>query len=255
MYPVTVVVNLASRPRILVTPWRRELPTFLGERTVLDALDPAYPDRVADAGGLPLIVPRPPQGAEDQVAEEVLTLADGLLVSGGGDVDPHSYGAEDEGGNSDMDAHADAWEVGLLREAAHRGLPTLGICRGAQLMAVAFGGRLTQSLPPEAEHRAMDRMSPDEVLAERHPVELSPGSSIAAALGTERLDVNTIHHHGIADAGSLTVTGRAAGELIEALEPADGWPAIGVQWHPEKMDEPVQRRLFAWLIERASHSA
>ena len=137
-----------SRPRVLVTPWRRELPTFLGERTVLDALDPAYADRVTDAGGLPLVVPRPPQGAEDEVAVELLALADGLLVSGGGDVDPHLYGAEDEGGNSDMDARADAWEVTLLREAARRRLPTLGICRGAQLMAVAFGGRLAQSVPP-----------------------------------------------------------------------------------------------------------
>ena len=235
-----------------MTPWRRELPTFLGERTVLDALDPAYADRVADAGGLPLVAPRPPQGAEDEVAEELLALADGLLLSGGGDVDPRSYGAEDEGGNSDMDARADAWEVALIREAARRRLPTLGICRGAQLMAVAFGGRLAQSLPPEAEHRAMDRMSPDEVLAERHPVALAPGSALAETLGAERLDVNTIHHHGIADAGSLTVTARATGDLIEALEPSDGWPAIGVQWHPEKMSEPVQRRLFEWLVARSA---
>ena len=238
-----------------MTPWRRELPTFLGERTVLDALDPAYPDRVAEAGGLPLVVPRPPDDAAEDVAAVALDLAGGLLLSGGGDVDPRSYDAEDEGGNSDMDTRADAWEVALIREAARRRLPTLGICRGAQLMAVAFGGRLAQSLPPEAEHRAMDRMSPEEVLAERHPVELAPGSALAHALGTDRLDVNTLHHHGIADAGELTVTARAAGELIEALEPADGWPAIGVQWHPEKMDEPVQRRLFAWLIERASETS
>lgn len=235
-----------------MTPWRRELPTFLGERTVLDALDPAYADRVAESGGLPLVVPRPPQGAEDDIAEGLLELADGLLLSGGGDVDPHSYDAEDEGGNSDMDAHADAWEVTLIREAARRRLPTLGICRGAQLMAVAFGGRLAQSLPPEAEHRAMDRMSPEEVLAERHPVELVPGSALAGAFGAERLEVNTIHHHGIADAGSLTVTARATGDLIEGLEPSDGWSAIGVQWHPEKMEEPVQRRLFDWLIARSA---
>ena len=97
----------------------------------------------------------------------------------------------------------------------------------------------------------MDRMSPAEVLAERHPVDLAPGSAVATALGAEQLDVNTIHHHGIADAGSLTVSARAAGDLIEGVEPSGGWPAIGVQWHPEKMDEPVQRRLFEWLVKEA----
>jgi putative glutamine amidotransferase len=236
------------RPRILITPWRRALPTYLGERTMLDALDPAYSDGIARAGGLPLVVPRPPDGDP----AELLELADGVLLSGGGDVDPSAYGAPDAGGNADMDPAADAWELGLVHAARERRLPVLGICRGAQILAVAAGGRLVQRLPPEAAHREMGGLTPDEILAERHPVDVEPGSALADALGLTRVDVNTIHHHAIADPGSLRVSARAAGGLIEGVEPADGWPAIGVQWHPEKMSEPVQHRLFDWLIRRST---
>ena len=239
-----------SRPRIAVTPWRRHLPTYLGERTLLDALDPAYTDRVTDAGGLPLVVPRPPRETAAEVAVEILDLVDGLVVTGGGDVDPRTYGDEDRGGNSDVDPDADGWELALLRAAAERELPTLAICRGAQLMACAFGGRLSQALPPEAEHRDPGQLTPEEILAERHPVMLAPGSRLAALYG-EALTVNTIHHHGIADAGALHVTAIAAGGLIEGVEPAGAWPAIGVQWHPEKMQEAEQRRLFERLVTDA----
>jgi putative glutamine amidotransferase len=241
-----------SAPRIVITPWRRVVPTYLGERTVLDALDPAYSDGVARAGGLPLVVPRPPDRDPDAAAEHVLELADGVLLSGGGDVHPGTYGDEDEGANADMDPAADAWEIALVRGAQRRGLPTLGICRGAQIMAVAWGGRLAQSLPPQAAHRDMAALTPEAILAERHPVDLVPGSELERALGAARVDVNTIHHHAIADAGSLRVSARAAGDLIEGVEAPDRWPAIGVQWHPEKMCEPVQHRLFDWLIRRST---
>jgi len=240
-------------PRILVTPWRRALPTALGERTVLDTLDPAYTDRVAEAGGLALVVPRPPT-PDAAMGAAVLDLADGLLLTGGGDVDPAAYGARDEGDTADVDPAADAWELLLVREAAARRLPTLAICRGAQVLAVAFGGRLAQRLPPDAAHRDLGGLEPDDILAERHPVDLLRGSAVAEALVAERLQVNTIHHQAIADPGALAVSATAAGGLIEALEPAGavaGWPVVGVQWHPEKMAEPVQRALFARLVAAA----
>ena len=241
-----------SRPRIVVTPWRRVLPTYLGERTVLDALDPAYTDRLAEAGGLPLVVPRPPAAHLDDIAAEVLALADGVLLSGGGDVDPSAYGAAPAAGVADADPAADAWEVALVRAAADRSLPALGICRGAQVMAVAFGGRLAQELAAEALHRDLGRLTPESILAERHEVEVVPGSAVHALFGGRPvLHVNTIHHHAVADPGTLEVTARAAGGLIEAVEPADGWPALGVQWHPEKMHEPEQRALFERLVDDA----
>ena len=117
-------------------------------------------------------------------------------------------------------------------------------------MACAFGGALAQSLPPEAEHRDPGALTPEEILAERHPVDLAPGSRLASLYG-DTLDVNTIHHHGIADPGTLTVTARATGGLIEGVEAAD-WDAIGVQWHPEKMQEAEQRRLFERLVHDAT---
>ncbi len=232
------------RPRILVTCWRRPLPTYLGERTVLDTLDPAYAARVSEAGGLPLLVSRPPDGAID----DLLELADGLLLTGGGDVDPASYGARPENA-VDPDWEADAFELALIEAARERALPTLAICRGAQLLAVAHGGRLAQRLSGSDGHEPLDGLAPEAILAARHRIEIVPGSRVERALGGRRVAVNTIHHHEIDEPGSLEVTATAAGGVIEAVEPHTGWPCVGVQWHPEKMSEPPQAGLFAQLVE------
>ena len=232
------------RPRILVTCWRRPLPTYLGERTVLDTLDPAYAAGVFDAGGLPLLVSRPDGDAID----ELLALADGLLLTGGGDVDPAAYGARPEN-VADVDPDADAFELALIEAARERELPTLAICRGAQLLAVAHGGRLAQRLSPGGGHVELDGLAPEEILAARHSVELVPGSRVHRALGGGRVAVNTIHHHEIADAGELAITATAANGAIEAVEPRTAWPCLGVQWHPEKMAEPEQAGLFEGLVQ------
>jgi putative glutamine amidotransferase len=235
-----------TRPRILVTCWRRPLPTYLGERTILDTLDPAYAARVADAGGLPLVVSRP----SADLLHDVLALADGLLLTGGGDVDPASYGEGVENAD-EPDATADDWELALIAAARERGLPTLAICRGAQLLAVAHGGRLIQRLPDVDGHDDLGGLAPDAILSTRHPVELVPGSRVQRALGSEHVTVNTIHHHGISDPGELEVTAMAPGGVIEAVEPRSDWACVGVQWHPEKMDEPSQLGLFAQLVTAA----
>jgi putative glutamine amidotransferase len=121
-------------------------------------------------------------------------------------------------------------------------------------MAVAFGGRLAQRLPADAGHRDIYELEPDAILAERHPVALAAGSGAGELYGREALSVNTIHHNSIADAGTLAVGAVADGGLIEAVEPrgelAD-WPALGIQWHPEKMSEDEQRRPFARLVAEA----
>jgi putative glutamine amidotransferase len=239
-----------ARPRILITCWRRPLPTYLGERTVLDTLDPAYAARVSEAGGLPLLLSRPP-GDGGGTIYDLLDLADGLLLTGGGDVDPASYGASPEH-VADVDEEADAWELALIVAARDRDLPTLGICRGAQLLAVAHGGRLAQRLPVSEGHRQMAGLTPDAILSARHPIRVAARSRVAHALGAGQFAVNSIHHHGIADPGELEVTATAdGGTVIEAVEPRGEWPCVGVQWHPEKMAEPEQRGLFEQLIEAA----
>jgi putative glutamine amidotransferase len=245
-----------DRPRILISCWRRPLATYLGEHTLLDTLDPAYAERVVTAGGLPLVLSRPP-GSRPGVIEELLALADGLLVTGGGDVDPASYAAHPEN-VEEADPAADEWELALLAAARERSLPTLAICRGAQLLTVSHGGRLAQRLTPGDWHRHLDELTPEEILTARHPVRLLPGSRVQRALTDARtleLTVNTIHHHQIADAGELVVTAATPDGEIEAVEPRSEWPCVGVQWHPEKMHEPEQRGLFSQLIDAARDRA
>jgi putative glutamine amidotransferase len=244
---------MRRRPRILVTCWRRPLPTYLGERTVLDTLDPAYAAGVSAAGGLPLLVSRPVD-RDKAPLDELLELADGLLLTGGGDVDPAAYGARPEN-VADVDRAADAFELALIAAARERSLPALAICRGAQLLAVAHGGRLGQRLSGGDGHGELNGLAPEAILSARHEVQLVPGSRVHRALGDGPLAVNTIHHHEIADAGELAVTACAPGGVIEAVEPRSSWPCLGVQWHPEKMPEPEQRRLFAQLVGAARERA
>ncbi|MGH2928740.1 MAG: gamma-glutamyl-gamma-aminobutyrate hydrolase family protein, partial [Solirubrobacteraceae bacterium] len=210
-----------TAPLILVNCWRRELPTYLGGRTRLDTLDPAYAQRVSDAGGKPLLISRPPNASADTV-KPLIALADGLLLTGGGDVDPESYGAARENAYDD-DARADEFELALLRAASAARLPTLAVCRGAQLLAVAHGGRLAQRPPEAPGHAELTGLTPEEILRARHPVALVAGSRVHGALGRETIDVNTIHHHQIADAGDLEVTATAPGGVIEAVEPRGAW--------------------------------
>jgi putative glutamine amidotransferase len=127
----------------------------------------------------------------------------------------------------------------------------LAICRGAQLLAVAHGGRLRQHLVSADGHGELGGLSPDEILGARHRVQLTPRSRVARALSRDSLAVNTIHHHQIADPGELEVTGTAPGGVIEAIEPRTAWPCVGVQWHPEKMHEPEQQGLFEQLVGEA----
>ena len=239
-----------ARPLILVNTWRRPLPTFLGERTVLDTLDPAYADRVSEAGGQPLLVGRPLAGTGETV-EQLIELADGLLLTGGGDVDPAVYGEARENVTGD-DAGADEFELALIHAAAAARLPTLAVCRGAQLLAVASGGRLAQRPPATDGHLELAGVPAAEILAARHPVALTEDSRIRRAFAKSTISVNTIHHHQIADPGELEVAGTAPGGVIEAVEPRTEWACVGVQWHPEKMHESEQRVLFEQLVAQAA---
>lgn len=237
------------RPRIGITAWLRALPTYLGKETHLYTLGQEYVDRVLAAGGLPLLLPHAGN------AEEVLDLLDGLLLSGGDDLHPESYGEIHDGTSTSVSRAADEWEIALVRAAARRHIPTLGICRGMQIMAVASGGRLTQDIGLIEGHPHIDGMEPEAILALRHPVTLGPTCTIAMLYGeTERL-VNTIHHQAVIDAGSLQVVGHGSGGVVEAIEASNGWPALGVQWHPEKMPDAAEDRLFAYFIAESTQYA
>lgn len=237
------------RPRIAMTTWRRPLPTFLGERTSLFTVADEYVAAVKAAGGTPILLPHVHDVEE---ADHLLDVADGLVLTGGGDVHPASYGAPVTSAY-DTDLTADASERLLARRARERAIPTLGICRGMQIVAVEDGGTLYQDMTtPGGGHEPLPE-DPEAVLAARHPIDVIASSRLAQVLGASVRDVNTIHHQAIDLLPDRYVgCAYARDGTIEAIEPAaDAWPFFGVQWHPERMsgsDHP----LFAWLVAEAA---
>ncbi len=237
-------------PRIAITSWRRALPTFMGERTWLYTLGDEYVTSVAAPGTLPLVVPHLPPAQVDTL----LDVVDGLVIAGGGDVDPASYGARDAG-SKDTDARADATELALARRARERGIPTLAICRGMQIVNVAHGGTLHQDIAVPGTSHPPIADDPVEVVAAQHPIAIEPGSLLAEILGAGRRVVNTIHHQALDRlASGFHVTARADDGVIEAIEADDDWPFLGVQWHPEKA-AGEHAPLFAWLAAEAQTHA
>lgn len=187
-----------------------------------------YVDAVSAAGGEPLVI-----APETHTAAVIDELA-GLLLSGGGDIDPHVYGVALEG-SEEIDPARDALELALARAALERDLPVLGICRGFQVVNVAFGGQLVQDLPG---HRG-EMITPDRRADAPHPVELTPGSRVATLLGETCVVVNSYHHQAVTPqclGAGLAIAARHAGPdgIVEAFEaPAYRW-VLAVQWHPER---------------------
>jgi len=213
----------------------------------------AYVRSVVTAGGVPVIL-SPLVGPT--VAGRALAGIDGLLLTGGEDLDPAWYGADPSPLLSPPSRERDLFELALFAVARQMELPILGICRGIQLVNVALGGSLYQDLPSErpgaTEHnRAVGRD------IRSHAVRLTPGSQAALALGTTELTVNSFHHQGVRDlAPGLIATGWSEDGLIEAAEGAPDSPwLLTVQWHPEEMNAEVaapDRGLFRALIQQAS---
>jgi putative glutamine amidotransferase len=204
-----------------------------------------YADKIAQAGGVPVLLP-PVAGISD-----ALRRLDGLVLSGGGDVDPARYGAEREAACGPASAARDDAELDLCTAALAAGLPLLGICRGLQVINVALGGTLYQHLPDVVGH---DGHSPQDGAYARHHVTVSAGSELAQALGRTEADVPTHHHQAIDKLGrGLIATAWAEDGIIEAVEfdhsGLSGQAMLAVQWHPEVGDD---LSLFAWLIAAAA---
>ncbi len=206
-----------------------------------------YADRVAAAGGVPVLLP-PVPGIED-----ALGRLDGLVLSGGGDIDPARYGAEAAPQTSTISENRDAAELALFEAATAQHVPVLGICRGMQVINVARGGTLHQHLPDVVGH---DGHSPVVGAFGSHVVRVAPGSRIGEILGADGADVElttpTHHHQAVDKLGSgLTATAWAEDGTIEAFEPEDAGIRpflVAVQWHPEAGDDP---RLFRALVAAA----
>ncbi|WP_433368942.1 gamma-glutamyl-gamma-aminobutyrate hydrolase family protein [Actinoplanes sp. CA-142083] len=196
-----------------------------------------YVAAVREAGGRAVILP-----PDDQDAD-VLGVLDGLLLAGGPDLAPDWYGAEPEP-LTEAHPERDEAEFLLTRRALDLDLPILGVCRGMQLLTVAAGGRLHQHLPDVLGH---ETHRPAPGVYGQQDARFETGSRIAALMG-EDVGIHCYHHQGIADPGKLTVTGRAADGLPEAVEDPARRFVLGVQWHPEVIRD---RRLFGALVEAA----
>lgn len=169
---------------------------------------------------------------------DVLDRVDGLVIAGGADVDARLYG-EVSHETADVPRESrDATEISLYQTALDRGMPFLGICRGAQIMAVAHGGSLHQHLPEitDLEHKRAP------LVFVEHSARLAPGSQIAGIFGESKITVNSFHHQAIKDAGDLLVTGWAPDDTVEVVEVADSGFRLGVQWHPEHPNRRVVDR-------------
>jgi putative glutamine amidotransferase len=203
-----------------------------------------YSLAVQRAGAHALILSPDDAVADDP--DQLLDLLDGLLLSGGSDVVPRSYGAAAHEETRPGSEERDRFEIALARAAAARDMPVLGVCRGMQVFNVAFGGTLDQHIANLEIHRHTPGAFHD------HEVVLEPASLAARAAGAERLSVKSHHHQGVATLGEgLVVSGRAEDDLIEAIElPGSGF-ALGVLWHPEEAGGADGSHPIAGLVEAA----
>jgi gamma-glutamyl-gamma-aminobutyrate hydrolase PuuD len=200
----------------------------------------SYVDSVERAGGRPLLVPPSEEGVQ-----ETLDVLDGLLFSGGSDLDPALYGAAAHPETAGIRSERDRAELALLEGALERDMPVLAVCRGSQVLNVALGGDLVQHVP---EVVGSDRHKQAPGAFAEHGVELRPESRLAGILG-DRAAVKSHHHQGYARLGrGLREAAWAEDGTIEALEAPDRRFTLGVLWHPEE-DEDLA--LFEALVEEA----
>lgn len=229
-------------PLIGITTYREQARWGVWD-TRADVLHAQYADAVLAAGGVPVLLP--PASASGEVAAVVVSRIDALVVSGGADVDPARYGEEPHPSTASWREDRDAWETALLHAADEAGLPTLGVCRGMQLMAVAAGGSLVQHTPDLVGH---DGHSPGADAFGTTEVTTADSSLLRTLVGPQ-VEVGCHHHQTVATHPGFEATAWAADGSLEAMERPGPRFCLAVQWHPEVRDDAS---LFEGLVAAAT---
>lgn len=205
------------------------------------------------SGGLPVLIP---STLDTETLRAIFDRLDGLLIPGGGDINPDRYHAPKGEKLLDVDDLRDKMELAMARWAVAEDRPVMGICRGIQVMNVALGGTLVQDIPTQLQtplrHDIHSHEEPRSTIL--HEVSLTEGSRLASILGEKQIAVNSLHHQALADlAPQLRVAALAPDGIVEGVEVPDRTFAVAVQWHPEDLIDHDQRmqRLFDALVQSA----
>ena len=229
------------RPVIGITTYAEEA-TWAGWTEVAAFTPLTYVRAVEQAGGRPLLVP-----PSNDALGETLDALDGIIFSGGGDVDPETYGADTHPETGGVVPERDRAELALLQAAIERDMPVLAICRGSQVLNVALGGDLVQHLPEHVGHDD-HRLPPGVSAMADHEVTPSEGTKVEAILG-DRAPVKSSHHQGFGRLGEgLREAAHAEDGTVEALEDPERRFTVGVLWHPEEGEDMA---LFQALVDEA----
>lgn len=211
------------------------------------SLPAVYVDAVRRAGGIPVMLP-----PGDPNLSELLTRLDGIILTGGGDIDPQHYQGSPHETNYMLDPERDHSEIELAKTLMKLDVPLLGICRGMQVINVALGGTLVEHLPDEVGEEVLHRAPPRLPVA--HEVTVEPASRLAEIMGQTQASPTSWHHQAIRQPGAgLQVVAHAPDGTIEAVEKPDHAWLVAVQWHPELSADvqPEQQRLFDELVRVA----
>ena len=241
--PMFPIIGITTRPREVESP-----------EGISDAhtLQRNYTDGVLRAGGVPLLLAPVP----DQHVPALLDRVDGIILSGGGDIDPARYGGHSNEHLYGVDFDRDEFEIEVVRVAADRRIPMLAICRGLQVVNVALGGTLIEDIPTEvgsADHTVIGH----KVFDGHQHVRLEASSLVSRVVEATELMVNSIHHQAVREvAPGFEAVAWADDGVVEAIQHEDdGWPLLAVQWHPEYLgdaDDSASHALFRSLVGSAA---
>ncbi len=214
-------------------------------------LNNTYVNAVIQAGGVPIIIP---VGATKEV-KQYATLLDGLLLTGGDDIDPTLFGEEPHQKLGEVKPSRDQIEINLFEEVLLLNKPILGICRGLQIMNIALGGDMYQDIYAQKKEDLLQHDQKVSTTHASHFVQVEQGTLLATISEAHQIKVNSCHHQAVRHVPEpLIISGRANDGIIEAIESITHPFVLGVQWHPEglaRVDDHVSKRIFKTFIQKS----